>query len=74
MSRDSSLQDVQFFEQHGGIWTRRGGIVHRNDAYDILGFDILMHMQREHFWYLGRHRCLLSALKETLVSVTAAGR
>jgi 2-polyprenyl-3-methyl-5-hydroxy-6-metoxy-1,4-benzoquinol methylase len=66
MSPDPTLQDVNLFEEHDGIWARRGGILHRNDEYDILGFDILVHMQREHFWYLGRHRFLLSAVKEHL--------
>jgi 2-polyprenyl-3-methyl-5-hydroxy-6-metoxy-1,4-benzoquinol methylase len=66
MSRDPSPQDIHLFEEHGGIWTRRGGILHRDNEYDVLGFDILIHMQRAHFWYLGRHRFLLSALNEHL--------
>jgi SAM-dependent methyltransferase len=64
MSHDSSPQDLHYFEERGGIWTRRGGILHRNNEYDVLGFDILVRMQREHFWYLGRHRFLLRALEE----------
>jgi len=66
MSPDPTLQDVNLFEEHGSIWARRGGILHRDNEYDVLGFDILVHMQREHFWHLGRYRFLLSALKEHL--------
>jgi len=64
MSHDPSPQDLHYFEEHDGISTRRGGILHRNSEYDVIGFDILVTMQKEHFWYLGRHRFLLSALKE----------
>src|SRR5215813_12337133 len=66
MSHDSRPQDLHHFEEHGGIWTCRGGILHRNNEYDVLGFDILMDMQRDHFWYSGRHRFLLRALEEQL--------
>ena len=64
MSHDSRPQDLHYFEERGGIWTRRGGTLHRNNEYDVLGFDILVRMQREHFWYRGRHRFLLRALEE----------
>ena len=64
MSHEPSPPDVNYFEQHAGIWTRHGGISHRNNEYDVLGFDLLMHMQKEHFWHLGRYRFLLRALEE----------
>lgn len=36
---------------------------HRDDDYDQAGFDVLVAMQRAHFWYRGRHRLLLKALQ-----------
>jgi SAM-dependent methyltransferase len=35
---------------------------HRDEEYDSLTFDLLLRMQRNHFWYRGRHRFLLAAL------------
>jgi SAM-dependent methyltransferase len=36
---------------------------HRDDEYDPAGFAVLQDMQARHFWYLGRHRFLLGAVK-----------
>ena len=41
-------------------------ISHRNDEYDENDFAILDDMQERHFWYRGRHRFLLSAVKRHL--------
>jgi SAM-dependent methyltransferase len=41
-------------------------VVHRDDEYDSGGFEVLREMQSRHFWYLGRHRFLLQALKDHL--------
>ena len=49
-----------------GIFVPRAGVQHRDDEYDSADFDILLDMQRRHFWYLGRHRFLLRALKSFL--------
>jgi hypothetical protein len=38
-------------------------VVHRDDEYDPAGFDVLRRMQEEHFWYRGRHRFLLHAVR-----------
>jgi SAM-dependent methyltransferase len=38
-------------------------VVHRDDEYDTRGFDLLGRMQRRHFWYRGRHRFLLHAVR-----------
>jgi 2-polyprenyl-3-methyl-5-hydroxy-6-metoxy-1,4-benzoquinol methylase len=59
-------QDTALFAQHKGVSVRRTGVSHRADEYDEYGFDILFRMQREHFWYHGRHRFLLAALKMEL--------
>ena len=34
-------------------------VIHRESEYDSRGFAILARMQRDHFWYRGRHRLLL---------------
>lgn len=41
---------------------------HREAEYDSGAFAILDEMQRRHFWYLGRHRFLLSAVRRRLRS------
>lgn len=48
------------------IFRPLGQFVHREVEYDSGGFDILRNMQREHFWYRGRHRFLLYALSAEL--------
>ena len=37
-------------------------VVHRNEEYDAENYSQLLRMQREHFWYRGRHRFLLRAV------------
>ena len=64
-------QDSALFIQHNGVHVRRTGVSHRADDYDEHGFDGLFRMQREHFWYHGRHRFLLAALEIKLASVDA---
>jgi 2-polyprenyl-3-methyl-5-hydroxy-6-metoxy-1,4-benzoquinol methylase len=49
-----------------GIFTPDIPVVHREEEYDSRGFDVLRDMQSRHFWYQGRHRFLLRALKEQL--------
>lgn len=39
---------------------------HRDDEYDETGFEVIIKMQREHFWYRGRHKILLKALKKEI--------
>lgn len=47
-----------------GILVPSTGVTHRNEDYDELGFEALAQMQRSHFWYRGRHRFLLAALRK----------
>jgi SAM-dependent methyltransferase len=61
-------QDSALFVQRDGIHVRRTGVSHRNEEYDEHGFDMLFRMQRDHFWYRGRHRFLLAALEDQLSS------
>lgn len=39
---------------------------HRDDEYDQRAFDVLLRMQRDHFWYRGRHRLLLQVLGKVI--------
>jgi len=52
-----------------GIYTPRTPVVHRDEEYDSAAFDILRDMQHRHFWYAGRHRFLLHALRSHLKRV-----
>jgi SAM-dependent methyltransferase len=54
------------FDCVDGIFVPRPAPQHRNEEYDEQGFDMLLKMQREHFWYVGRHRLLLNVLKKEL--------
>jgi len=56
-----------------GIHAPPTPITHREDEFYSEGFDDLLHMQDRHFWYLGRHRFLLAALKRTLKQYDRAG-
>ncbi|MBU1694239.1 MAG: class I SAM-dependent methyltransferase [Verrucomicrobia bacterium] len=61
--------DSDIFEIKNGVSLRRTGVVHRNEEYSDHYFHILMEMQREHFWYLGRNRFLLAALKKHVARI-----
>jgi SAM-dependent methyltransferase len=53
-----------------GIFRTGSVIAHRNDEYHESGFEMLRKMQSKHFWYLGRHRFLLTALLRNEASPT----
>jgi 2-polyprenyl-3-methyl-5-hydroxy-6-metoxy-1,4-benzoquinol methylase len=55
--------DQHQFTDEGGILIPRRRPVHRDYEYDEAGFDLLIRMQREHFWYRGRHQLLLNVLR-----------
>jgi SAM-dependent methyltransferase len=46
-----------------GIWSLPVPIAHREEEFDSRGFDVLERMQHGHFWYQGRHRFLLRAVR-----------
>lgn len=48
-----------------GIFKGSNEVEHRNDEYLESGFEMLLKMQSKHFWYLGRHRFLLTALQRS---------
>lgn len=49
-----------------GIFALEDRPRHRDDEYDPAGFSSLLTMQERHFWYQGRHRFLLAALRREL--------
>lgn len=49
-----------------GIYVPHQRPVHRGEDYDESGFNVLMRMQREHFWYRGRHKLLMSVLSKEM--------
>jgi SAM-dependent methyltransferase len=55
-----------YLRQANGVSIPDVPVVHREEEYDSRDFDLLREMQGRHFWYLGRHRFLLGALKDEL--------
>jgi 2-polyprenyl-3-methyl-5-hydroxy-6-metoxy-1,4-benzoquinol methylase len=49
-----------------GIWSPPVPVAHRDDEYDAAHFATLTTMQRDHFWYRGRHRFVTQALRWAL--------
>jgi SAM-dependent methyltransferase len=60
-----TLQEAEF-ESRQGILAPRRPPDHRNDEYDEAIFDVLLRMQRRHFWHRGRNRLLLNVLQHEL--------
>lgn len=60
------MTNKEQFVQERGIFVSRQRPHHRNETYDEKGFDMLIRMQREHFWYRGRHKLLLTILNKEI--------
>ena len=60
-------RESHFIEEHG-IFVPRRRPIHRDEEYDEAGFDLLLRMQREHFWYRGRHKLLLNILQKEVLA------
>ncbi|HUG92239.1 MAG TPA: class I SAM-dependent methyltransferase [Planctomycetaceae bacterium] len=58
--------------QAGGICAPAVPVRHREHEYDSQTFETLATMQRRHFWYRGRHRFLLAAVRRSLARVRPA--
>ena len=54
------------FKQEQGIFVPTQPLRHRGEEYDEKGFDILLRMQREHFWYRGRHKLIWTVLEKEI--------
>ncbi|MGB6044863.1 MAG: class I SAM-dependent methyltransferase [Pirellulales bacterium] len=59
-----STNTVGFHRNANGILVSPGTVQHCNEEYDSAHFDMLVGMQRDHFWYRGRHRFLLHAVRQ----------
>jgi hypothetical protein len=57
-------EHMNFTRDAEGIYTASSFQSHRSDEYQETGFDTLLDMQAKHFWYVGRHRFILSAMKK----------
>lgn len=58
--------DSEQFIESGGIHYSRKKVLHRETEYDEHAFTVLAQMQREHFWYKGRHRFIQAAMEKIL--------
>jgi 2-polyprenyl-3-methyl-5-hydroxy-6-metoxy-1,4-benzoquinol methylase len=57
---------ITYSRQNNGIFMPNVAVAHRDDEYDSRGLCLLRVMQSQHFWYHGRHRLVLRALKQHL--------
>lgn len=60
------MTNEEHFKEDQGIFVPQRRPHHRDEEYDETGFDVLIQMQREHFWYRGRHKLLLNVLKKEI--------
>jgi SAM-dependent methyltransferase len=65
---ESASVDGAFIRGDRGVLTPIVPVAHREDEYDPNGFAVLREMQDRHFWYKGRHRFLLAAVRRALQS------
>ena len=71
---DRSSDDEHFDQRTDGILLPMIPVEHREAEWDEAGFDVLRKMQSQHFWYLGRHRFLLSMMKRMLKRLPASSQ
>ena len=60
------MADAFYQQDTEGIFVPYVPVTHRDEEYDQQGFETLLQMQQDHFWYRGRHRFLLEAMRRTL--------
>ncbi len=56
-----------------GIYQPPTRVEHRDEEYPSEGFDSLVAMQRDHFWYRGRHRFILHFTRKIASQCRAGG-
>ena len=61
------------YVRENGIFVPPRPVAHRDGEYDSDGFDALLRMQERHFWYRGRHRFLLAAVRRHAAKWLVAG-
>jgi SAM-dependent methyltransferase len=67
------MADEEAFLDEDGVLVHRRQPRHREDEYDEAGFPVLLRMQRDHFWYRGRHALIARVLERELAGRVAAG-
>ncbi len=60
------MVDTFYQQDTESIFVPSVPVVHRDGEYDQQGFETLLQIQQEHFWYRGRYRFLLAAVQRTL--------
>jgi SAM-dependent methyltransferase len=68
----AAVNDDGFEEREGILVPRDGPVRHQAEDYDPRHFELLLRMQRKHFWYLGRHRFVRAAVEKCLISASLA--
>ena len=58
--------DAFYQQDTEGIFVPYTPVTHRDEEYDQQGFETLLPMQQDHYWYRERHRFLLEAVWRTL--------
>src|SRR4051794_25798515 len=66
ISSPAATNDAEYRPEPDGVWVPPHPVVHRDEEYDQASFDLLLRMQSRHFWYRGRHRFLLAALRQRI--------
>lgn len=64
--RPRPVSDECFENDSGVLVPRTGAVAHEAEEYDPRGFAVLRRMQRDHFWYRGRHRFVRAAVRREL--------
>jgi SAM-dependent methyltransferase len=62
---------VDDYHEENGIYLPPTAVQHREAEYHSQAFDVLRDMQERHFWYRGRHRFLLHAVKRFAPNLSA---
>lgn len=57
-------QTMEYSLAEENIFIPSSPVAHRDSEYREDGFEVLLKMQRDHFWYRGRSRFILRALNE----------
>jgi SAM-dependent methyltransferase len=60
------ISEEPYSLNEAGIFAPPQPVQHRDDEFHPAWFEIMHNMQSRHFWYLGRHRFILHALKRFL--------
>jgi SAM-dependent methyltransferase len=55
--------EVFYHRDAEGVFTPSIPVNHRDEEFDAAHFDLLLDLQDRHFWYRGRHRFLLRAVR-----------